>query len=118
MRDLPVWAECRVEFMTSDPQAPSGKRRYPEDTSPWSTTPMIAGHRTSSKLSVTIVATLMMALTLLIGTAGSASAASTDENGFVSLTNSYRTQNGLPELQYDAALSDIARSWAQQMAGS
>jgi len=80
---------------------------------------MIARHRRTSQLSLTILATLMLAITLLIGTAGSAQAAPTsDESAFLSATNSYRSQNGLPALQWDDALANIARGWSQQMDGA
>ena len=43
---------------------------------------------------------------------------SSDESALFAATNQARADNGLPALQYDSALSQIANAWADVMAGS
>src|SRR3954464_6029756 len=79
---------------------------------------MIA-RRHAARLIMTVAALALMALTMLVGSANPAAAApNSDESGFLAATNAFRQQNGLGALQYDAALSDVARGWTQQMANS
>jgi uncharacterized protein YkwD len=79
---------------------------------------MIARRRTTSHLVLTIFTSFLLAVALVMGSAGSANATSSDEQGFFDATNSYRRANGLGDLQYDAAASQIARVWAQQMSNA
>lgn len=56
---------------------------------------------------------------LVPGTAlssGVAAAATSDEAGFLSLTNQARASVGAPSLSLDGSLTSVARSWAQSMA--
>jgi uncharacterized protein YkwD len=80
---------------------------------------MIARRRTTSQLIVLITASLLMAFAFVLSEAPAAHAAgNADESGFYDATNSYRGQNGLAGLQYDAAASNVARAWSQQMANA
>jgi uncharacterized protein YkwD len=64
-----------------------------------------------------LVATLAIPLGAVAATAAHASAGS-DESRFLSLTNQLRASVGAPALSLDAGMSNVARSWSQQMAAS
>ncbi|MEY2404160.1 MAG: hypothetical protein QOD38_1711, partial [Acidimicrobiaceae bacterium] len=70
------------------------------------------------RLAVTALTVLVISLGLALSSAPSASALSNDDQSMFDLTNQSRSQNGLGALQYDAALSSVARGWVSQMAGA
>jgi uncharacterized protein YkwD len=76
------------------------------------------GTSKAKRLAVTALAVLVVSLGLALSSAPAASALSNDEQSMFDLTNQSRSQNGLGPLQYDAALSSVARSWVSQMAGA
>jgi uncharacterized protein YkwD len=72
----------------------------------------------AKRLAVTAMTVLVISLGLAMSSAPAASALSNDEQSMFDLTNQSRAQNGLGPLQYDAALSDVARGWVGQMAAA
>jgi uncharacterized protein YkwD len=70
------------------------------------------------RLAATALAVLVVSFGLALTSAPSANAWSNDDQSLFDLTNQSRAQNGLGALQYDAALSSVARGWVSQMAGA
>jgi hypothetical protein len=66
-----------------------------------------------------MLALLATVTSLTLLTASPAHAApGADEQDFLNQTNASRAQNGLPALQWDDGLANIARSWSAQMSSS
>jgi uncharacterized protein YkwD len=76
------------------------------------------GTNRAKRIAATAVAVFVIALGLAMASAPSASALSNDEQSMFDLTNQSRSQNGLGPLQYDAALSNVARGWVAAMSAS
>jgi uncharacterized protein YkwD len=79
--------------------------------------PRIACHpspRTRSAFAALVV--LVMSAALAVSSAPAASAQGSDVQGMLDLTNQSRADNGLAPLQYDDALSGVARGWVSQIA--
>jgi uncharacterized protein YkwD len=68
-------------------------------------------HTSALVLLLAVIFTLM-GLSSPIASAESAS----DENAMFAATNQSRADNGLPALQYDAALSNVSNAWADHLA--
>ena len=79
-------------------------------------------NRLAPRNAARLVAALLVLFVLFgvnLGSAGaSVTGTSDDERAFYNATNGDRAANGLAALSYDAAASDVARSWSQTMASN